>query len=102
MRHRSFLKEPDNPEELFVEVLGTLANLYIPEFDFLALVKRYSLLEFLANYMTPSAVEDDILLEIIMFVGVLCNEGTAPLLVEAGMVRNHKYSAKIFCRKVQY
>jgi hypothetical protein len=32
------------------------------------------------------AVDDDILLEVVMFVGVLCNEGTAPLLVESGLV----------------
>lgn len=79
-------QEDDIPAELFVEVLGTLANLYIPEFDFLAVVERHNILEFLACYMTPSAVEDDILLEIIMFLGVICNEGTAPLLVQAGMV----------------
>ena len=32
------------------------------------------------------SVDDDILLEVVMFVGVLCNEGTAPLLVQSGLV----------------
>lgn len=41
---------PDITAELFVEVLGTLANLYIPEFDFLNLVRKHSLLPFLATY----------------------------------------------------
>jgi hypothetical protein len=80
------LKSPDVTAELFVEVLGTLANLYIPEFDFLGLVKKHELMKFLATYAQPGAVDDDILLEVIMFVGVLCNDGTAPLLVETGLV----------------
>ena len=44
------------------------------------------LLHFLATYAQPGAVDDDILLEVVMFVGVLCNEGTAPLLVQSGLV----------------
>lgn len=80
------LKAPDITAELFVEVLGALANLYIPEFDFLGLVRKHNLLQFLATYSQPGAVDDDILLEVVMFVGVLCNEGTAPLLVQSGLV----------------
>ncbi|GAX77716.1 hypothetical protein CEUSTIGMA_g5159.t1 [Chlamydomonas eustigma] len=80
------LKAPDITAELFVEVLGSLANLYIPEFDFLGLVRKHDLLQFLATYSQPGAVDDDILLEVVMFVGVLCNEGTAPLLVQSGLV----------------
>jgi hypothetical protein len=83
----SVLQSPDIMAELFVEVLGGLANLYIPEFDFLHLVNKHCLLDFLATYAQPGVVDDDILLEVIMFVGVLCNEGTAPLLVASGLVR---------------
>ncbi|KAG1668473.1 hypothetical protein FOA52_005246 [Chlamydomonas sp. UWO 241] len=82
----TLLKAPDITAELFVEVLGALANLYIPEFDFLGLVRKHDLLAFLATYSQPGAVDDDILLEVVMFVGVLCNEGTAPLLVHSGLV----------------
>ena len=38
-----------------MEVLGCLANLYIPEFDFLGLVRKHSLLQFLATYAQPGA-----------------------------------------------
>ena len=72
--------------ELFVEVLGCLANLYIPEFDFQGLVRKHDLLTFLAQYAQPGAVDDDILLEVVMFVGVLCNEGTAATIVRSGLV----------------
>lgn len=43
---------------------------------------------FLVNSLClqPGAVDDDILLEVVMFVGVLCNEGTAPLLCSSGLV----------------
>ena len=81
------MQSPDIMAELFVEVLGALANLYIPEFDFLELVRKHCLLDFLATYAQPGVVDDDILLEVVMFVGVLCNEGTAPLLVSSGLVR---------------
>eukprot|EP00798_Chlamydomonas_sp_ICE-L_P009453 gene9453-32436_t len=66
-----FVEAPDITAELFVEVLGCLANLFIPEFDFLGLVHKHSLLEFLAQYAQPGAVDDGILLQVVMFVGVL-------------------------------
>ena len=47
-----------------MEVLGCLANLYIPEFDFLGLVRKHNLLSFIATYAQPGAVDDDILLEV--------------------------------------
>lgn len=53
--HVGLLQAPDITAELFVEVLGTLANLYIPEFDFLGLVRKHNLLQFLATYAQPGA-----------------------------------------------
>jgi hypothetical protein len=43
--------------ELFVEVLGCLANLYIPEFDFFALVRKHDLLRFVATFAQPGMGE---------------------------------------------
>lgn len=51
--HASRARPPQAPDitaELFVEVLGCLANMYIPEFDFLGLVRKHDLLTFLATY----------------------------------------------------
>lgn len=64
------LKDGDVSAELFVEVLGCLANLSLPEFDFAALVRRHDLLNFLSQFAVPDAVDDDILLEVVMFIGV--------------------------------
>lgn len=49
------LQSPEVTAELFVEVLGCLANLYIPEFDFFQLVRKHDLLHFLATYAQPGA-----------------------------------------------
>lgn len=63
------LKDGDVSAELFVEVLGCLANLNLPEFDFGVLVRRHDLLNFLSQFAVPDAVDDDILLEVVMFIG---------------------------------
>jgi Kinesin-associated protein (KAP) len=75
------LKDQQITADLFVEVLGTLANLCVPEFDFEALVERHDLLNFLAQFARPGVVDDDILLEIVMFVGARLVPLPAGLLV---------------------
>eukprot|EP00892_Ulva_mutabilis_P011239 jgi/Ulvmu1/8488/UM044_0022.1 len=80
------LKDSDVSAELFVEVLGCLANLSLPEFDFGALVRRHDLLNFLSQFVEPDAVDDDILLEVVMFIGVLCSESTAEQIAATGLV----------------
>ena len=61
----------DPKAEVFVEVLGCLANLNLPKFNFGDLVERHDLLNFLAEFAKPGMVEDDILLEVVMFVGAI-------------------------------
>lgn len=39
-----------------------------------------------AGYAQPGLTEDDILLEVVMFVGVVCDDTTAPQLVQTGLV----------------
>lgn len=51
------MQAPEITAELFVEVLGCLANLYLPEFDFFTLVRKHDLLHFLATYAQPGAGE---------------------------------------------
>jgi hypothetical protein len=58
------LKAPDTTSELLVEVLGTIGNLNIPEFDFYYLVREHRLMEFLAAHLAPGEVDDDIMLEV--------------------------------------
>jgi len=83
------LKSPDSAPELAVEVLGTLGNLAIPEFDYAELIAKHDLLPFLAAFLQPDAqygvVEDDILLEVVIFVGTVCTAGTAGSVADAGL-----------------
>ena len=39
-----------------------------------------------AGYAQPGVTEDDILLELVMFMGVVCNEVTASQIVQTGLV----------------
>ncbi len=54
-RTPSCTQAPEITAELFVEVLGCLANLYLPEFDFFTLVCKHDLMHFLATYAQPGA-----------------------------------------------
>jgi hypothetical protein len=80
------IKDPETTNELLVEVLGSLGNLNIPQFDPFYLVKEHSLMDFLAAHLVPGEVEDDIVLEVVIFIGTLCSESTATLIVQAGLV----------------
>lgn len=73
--------------DLFLEVLGCLANLDIPAFDYAALLAATGLHDVLARHAAAAATPDDVLLEVVMATGVLCaDEAAASLLVETGLV----------------
>mmetsp|Transcript_33203 Transcript_33203/g.81593 ORF Transcript_33203/g.81593 Transcript_33203/m.81593 type:complete len:369 (+) Transcript_33203:254-1360(+) len=80
------LKLEEAGSDLMVEVLGTLGNLNIPQFDMTELCQEHGLLEYMAALMNPGAVEDDVALEAVIFTGAVVNEGNAHLLVDAGVV----------------
>ena len=80
------LLKADVTSNVLVEVLGTLGNLSIPEVDFEALVTEHGLIEFLAAAIRPDVVEDDILLEVVVFLGTLCTAKTAPLITQTALV----------------
>lgn len=63
-----------------MEVLGCLSNLHIEDYDYADLVQRHGLIEFIQVHSCPLSTDDDILLEIVMLIGVICNEDTAELL----------------------
>lgn len=85
------LKDSDSAPELLVEVLGTLGNLAIPEFDYAELIAKFDVLPFLSTFLQPGAqyihgvVEDDILLEVVIFIGTVCTASTAGAVADAGL-----------------
>lgn len=85
------LKDSDSAPELLVEVLGTLGNLAIPEFDYAELIAKFDVLPFLSTFLQTGAqyihgvVEDDILLEVVIFIGTVCTASTAGPVADAGL-----------------
>ena len=80
------LKDPQTTSDLMVEVLGILGNMNVTEVDYGKLVQEHRLLPFISSLLQPGVVEDDILLEAVIFVGTLCTAGTAEAVADAGTV----------------
>lgn len=80
------IRAPDTHQDLLVEVLGVLSNLNIENFNYAQFIADHELLSFLSSYLQPGTVEDDIVLEVVMFVGTLCTAETANDLVSSGLV----------------
>ena len=66
------LKLEEAGSDLMVEVLGTLGNLNVPEFDFTELCQEHDLFNYMAVLLQPGVVEDDIMLEAVIFVVRRC------------------------------
>ena len=80
------LKLEEAGSDLMVEVLGTLGNLNIPQFDMTELCREHGLLDYMAALLNPGVVEDDVALEAIIFTGALVNNANAHMIVDAGLV----------------
>jgi len=62
-------QQVDAPETL-VELLGIVGTLPLHEVgDFPQLARQYSLLDYLARYLTPGFTDDDVLLEVVVVIG---------------------------------
>eukprot|EP00656_Telonema_subtile_P049943 TRINITY_DN6335_c0_g1_i2.p1 TRINITY_DN6335_c0_g1~~TRINITY_DN6335_c0_g1_i2.p1 ORF type:complete len:692 (-),score=245.79 TRINITY_DN6335_c0_g1_i2:174-2249(-) len=80
-------KQTANPD-LLVEVLGTLGNLTGKEVDFPALIHEYGLIAFFEQHLRSGVVEDDILLEVIVFIGTVCHDPqVAPMVANSSLVQ---------------
>jgi len=79
-------KQTANPD-LLVEVLGTLGNLSANETDFASLITEYGLINFFEQHLRSGVVEDDILLEVIIFIGTVCYDPqVAPLVANSSLI----------------
>ncbi|GBG72063.1 hypothetical protein CBR_g10998 [Chara braunii] len=81
------LRAPETSSDLMVEVMGTLGNLTNAASALEGLVQEFDLLRFLSNHIHPGVIEDDILLEVVIFTGTTCTEASAPGLVSSGLVQ---------------
>ncbi|XP_064649316.1 kinesin-associated protein 3-like isoform X2 [Lineus longissimus] len=76
-------------EEFVIESVGILANLTFSDIDWALLLKEYNMVQWIKRKLEPGAVEDDMMLEVIMLVGTVCNDDEcAKMLAESGVIQN--------------
>ncbi len=51
-------------DDILVEVVGILANLRIPDFNYEKLMEEYNILDFIVQRLLPGAALDDFVLEV--------------------------------------
>ena len=71
------VQEPQLTADFALELLGTLGNIALPEFEYEEILGERGLIEFLSEHLVPVETEDDMLLEAVIFIGTVCTEKTA-------------------------
>jgi hypothetical protein len=73
-------------DELILEALGILGNLYIPNMDYQKVITELKLLPPLLSMLKNPATNDDLLLEIIIVCGTFCTDSQcATLMIDNGL-----------------
>lgn len=81
------MMQKDN-EEYALECLGIMGNLTIPELNYELILKEYNLVPWIKNKLQPGNHADDVVLEIVILVGTVCNDDScAKLLADAGIIQ---------------
>ncbi|KAI0222322.1 Kinesin-associated protein 3 [Lamellibrachia satsuma] len=72
-----------------LEVVGVLGNLTIPDLDYELLLTEYNLIPWINKKLQPGASEDDLVLEVVILVGTVCNDDAcARLLSQTGIIQS--------------
>lgn len=74
-------------DEFLIETVGTLGNLNITDIDYEALLREYRLVDWIKDMLQPNRAEDDLVLDVIVLVGAVCNDDAcANLLSKSGII----------------
>jgi hypothetical protein len=74
---------------LLVEILGILANLNGVDVPFAEYLVNYDLVPLLQRLLLPGVAEDDIVLEVVMFIGACAGDpNCAPILASSHLVQS--------------
>nr|CAD7453723.1 unnamed protein product [Timema tahoe] len=74
-------------EDFVVECVGVLGNMSLPDLDFSQLMQRFNLIPWIFNVLVPSRHDDDLVLEVVVFLGTAAaDEGCATLLCKADVL----------------
>lgn len=79
------VQKPQLTADFALELLGTLGNIVLPEFEYEDLLRDHGLIDFLSDHLVPVETEDDMLLEAIIFIGTICTEKTAGAILSSGI-----------------
>ncbi|XP_046371421.1 kinesin-associated protein 3-like [Haliotis rufescens] len=71
-----------------LECLGILGNLTIIDLDYELILKEYQLVPWIKCKLQPGAAEDDVVLEVIILVGTVCqDDACARMLAQANIIQ---------------
>lgn len=80
------IRNEDNAEFL-IETVGTLGNLNITDIDYEAVLNEFGLVEWIKEILQPNRAEDDLILDVIVLVGAVCNDDAcANMLSKSGII----------------
>jgi len=74
-------------QDFLIEVVGTLGNLNITDIDYEMLLTEYNLVAWIKAMLQPGQAEDDLVLDVIVLIGAVCNDDScANLLSNSGII----------------
>ncbi|XP_011160756.1 kinesin-associated protein 3 isoform X1 [Solenopsis invicta] len=74
-------------QDFVLEVIGVLGNLELPDLDYSQIIQRCNLIPWIRNNLVPGKAQDDIVLEIVIFLGTAAHdEDCARLLCKADIL----------------
>lgn len=78
----------EQDETFLTEVVGTLANLTIPDIDYQALMEEYGLVQWIKSKLKPNAADDELILNVVVLVGTLCaDDACAEMLARSDIIQ---------------
>ena len=78
----------EQDESFLTEVVGTLANLNIPDIDYQALMEEYGLVEWIKSKLKPHAADEELILNVVVLVGTLCaDDACAEILARSDIIQ---------------
>lgn len=96
-------------QDFLIEVVGTLGNLNISDIDYEMVLKEFHLVDWIKTMLQPGQAEDDLVLDVIVLIGAVCNDDAcANLLSKSGIIEiliemlNGKINFRINLNKKQY
>ena len=66
-------------DEFVLECVGILGNLTLPDLDYTRLLKEFELVDWMKGRLVPHSGEDDLILEIVVFIGTCASDESAAL-----------------------